>query len=112
MRRESLVFIMCVAFVGVCFGQEASVSFDQFLDKVTSVASVVGGALALVLTEVFNKYIGAKKTNALLVALAIAIGTASALITFGVPNVSIASIFTISSALFAVWRKVQEAIKK
>lgn len=112
MRRESLVFIMCVAFVGSCFAQEASANVNQFLDNVTSIASVVAGTLSLVLTEFLNRWIGAKKANALLVALSVAIGISSSLVTLGVPNVSIASVFTISSALFAVWRKVQEAIKR
>jgi Mg2+/Co2+ transporter CorB len=102
----------CVLFVTVAFGQESVTGLDAYIDKVASVATLVAGTLAVVITEVLNKYIGATKTNALLVALSVSIGIAVALVTYGVPNVTIASVFTISSGLFAVWRKVQQAIRK
>lgn len=106
------MFAMCMAFVVTCFGQEVAHTINEYADKVSVVATFAAGTLSTILSEVLNKYLGAKKTNALIVSLSVAIGVVIALVTFGVPNLGIASVFTISSALFAVWRKVENVLSK
>jgi MFS superfamily sulfate permease-like transporter len=112
MKREMFVFGLCMCFLAVCFGQEATHSIGDYLDKVGGLTTILAGVASTILTEVFNKFTGSTKTNGLIAAVCMAIAIGLVLIMFGVPSVSIASIFTVASGLFAIYRKAQQAFAK
>lgn len=112
MKRELFLLLICLSFVAVCFGQDAARPISDYLDKVGSWTMILAGMATTILTEVFNKATGSTKTNALIVSICMAIAVGLTLVMFGVPNVSMPSIFVIASGLFAVFRKSQQALQK
>ena len=104
------VFALCMCFLAVCFGQEATHGIGDYLDKVGGLTTILAGVASTILTEVFNHFTKTTKTNALIVAVCMAIAIGVALMAWGVPSVSIGSIFTIASTLFAIFRKGQQAL--